>query len=74
MSKKSTKTKEKDEEELGVGVEETGIDEEETSKSKKGESKARQEFKALIEKYREQNPVKYERKKESLAKQLAAIK
>jgi len=51
---------------------------------KKGESKevvmneetsiSKAEFKALIEKYKLQNPVKYEQKKVALEKQLNAMK
>lgn len=40
----------------------------------KEDSPARKDFLKLIEIYKKQNPVKYEKKKEELARKLAAIK
>lgn len=37
------------------------------------ESEAKKAFKVLIERYAEQNPIKYELKKEELAKKLAKL-
>ena len=44
------------------------------STNKVVESPARKEFLSLVERYKKQNPAKYETKKDELAKKLAAIK